>query len=47
LAISIVPGVAVPIKEEKTFVVECAQVILAVGQAIENPEIFEKIKLKE
>ncbi|HPP40328.1 MAG TPA: FAD-dependent oxidoreductase, partial [Candidatus Kapabacteria bacterium] len=35
-----------PIKEDRTFVVECDQVILAVGQAIENPEIFEKIKLK-
>jgi len=35
-----------PIKEDKTFVVDCDQVILAVGQAIENPEIFEKIKLK-
>ncbi len=35
-----------PIKEDKVFVIDCDQVILAVGQNIENPEIFEKIKLK-
>ncbi len=35
-----------PIKEEKTFMIECDQVVMAVGQAIENPEIFERIKLK-
>lgn len=35
-----------PIKEDRVFVIDCDQVILAVGQNIENPEIFEKIKLK-
>ncbi len=35
-----------PIKEDKVFTIDCDQVILAVGQSIENPEIFEKIKLK-
>lgn len=35
-----------PIKEDRVFVIDCDQVIMAVGQNIENPEIFEKIKLK-